>query len=335
MCSAAVPVQPVVQLLGPTASGKSALAEAAAECFGLDLVSVDSAQVYKGLDIGAAKPDALTQARLRYWLLDLCEPEETYSAARFVEDADFALREIAGNGRRALLVGGTGLYFRAFQQGLSALPAANRALREQLASRLAHAGAAALHAELAQADPAAARRIGVNDHQRLLRALEVIALTGQPLSAQQQSAGQVRAGRSQDLRIAFAPADRSWLHERIAQRLESMFDAGFIEEVRRLRRRSGLTAAAPSMRAVGYRQVWQWLDSQAGDETEMRARCLYATRQLAKRQYTWLRGEVGLVWLDAAAGSAQRQGLDLIARWLDQSSAGSPLPSHRRDWQLL
>lgn len=318
MRAATAPVLPLVQLLGPTASGKTALAEAAAERFGMDLVSVDSAQVYKGLDIGAAKPDAATRARLRYWLLDLCEPEEAYSAARFVEDAEAALQVIASAGRCALFVGGTGLYFRAFHQGLSDLPAADPALREELATRLAHAGAAALHAELALADPAAARRIGVNDHQRLLRALEVIALTGRPLSAQQQSAGRVRAGRGQDLRIAFAPADRHWLHDRIAQRLHGMFAAGFIDEVRALRQRPGLSAATPSMRAVGYRQVWQWLDlgHSGGQEAEMRERCLYATRQLAKRQYTWLRGEEGLVWLDAAAGNAQQQGLDLIARWL-------------------
>lgn len=308
--------KPLVQLLGPTASGKTALAEAAAARFDLDLVSVDSAQVYRGLDIGSAKPDGLTRSRLRYWLIDVCEPHEIYSAARFAADADAAVDAIERGGRQPLLVGGTGLYFRAFHQGLSALPAASPTLRSELTARLKAEGGFALHAQLCALDAEAAARIGPNDQQRLLRALEVIQLTGQPLSAQQQRTGRVRPARARDLRIAFAPADRDWLHQRIARRLDQMFAAGFVEEVRALREQPLLHAGLPSMRAVGYRQVWEWLE-RGGDEADMRARCLYATRQLAKRQYTWLRGESGLQWLDAAAPDALRHGLQQIERWLE------------------
>lgn len=307
---------PVIQLLGPTASGKSALAEAAATEFGLELVSVDSAQVYRGLDIGSAKPDPATRARIRHWLIDVCDPEQVYSAARFAADAQTAIADIHRRGKRALLVGGTGLYFRAFHQGLSELPQADALLRERLAAELEQRGAAALHAELASLDPQAAQRIRASDLQRLLRALEVIRLTGRSLSSQQLGP-QVRPERRADLRLVFAPADRGWLHQRIAARLQQMFAAGFIDEVRRLRARPGLTPEHPAVRAVGYRQVWDWLE-QGGEEIQMRERCVFATRQLAKRQFTWLRSEQGARWLDASHPHALQQGLAAIAQFLER-----------------
>lgn len=303
-----------IQLFGPTASGKSALAEALASEFDLDLISVDSALVYRGLDIGSAKPPM--GMRERYRLIDVCEPEERYSAAQFVADTQAALAESAARGRVALLVGGTGLYFRALNHGLSDLPAADPAVRALLEQQLQALGHAALHARLQQLDPLAATRIHPADTQRLLRALEVIELTGQPLSAQQHGP-QHDPQRAADLRIAWAPHDRSWLHARIAQRLHDMFTQGFVEEVRGLMQRPHLTAEHPSMRAVGYRQVWDAL-AHARDLSEAEALALYATRQLAKRQYTWLRGEAHWQLWDAQDPAAVVQVSAAVAHWLQR-----------------
>lgn len=307
--------RPAIQIYGPTASGKSALAEQLAQRHGLQLLSVDSALVYRGLDIGSAKP--AHPVRAAYKLIDLCEPEERYSAARFASDAAVELARCEQQGRIALLVGGTGLYFRALNQGLSELPEADPALRAQLAARLQSEGAAALHAELAQLDPIAAARIRATDLQRLCRALEVIALTGRSLSSQQHGPRQLEH-RARDLRIALAPADRGWLHQRIALRLQQMFDGGLVDEVRALMQRPGLTPDHPSMRAVGYRQVWEWLSGGLSTQVEMQQRVLYATRQLAKRQYTWLRGESGMHCIDPAAADAPSQIEQLVARFLDR-----------------
>ena len=276
-------------LMGPTASGKTALACALSERFPLELVSVDSALVYRGMDIGTAKPDAATLARYPHALIDLRDPLQPYSAADFRVDALAVMARIQAAGKVPLLVGGTGLYFRALQQGLSALPPADPQLRAQLAGEAQQHGWPALHQRLAQLDPVAAARIGCHDAQRLQRALEVIELTGQPLSAQQQ--------RNQQfpwrvLKLALMPRDRDVLHRRIAQRFDAMLAAGFLDEVRQLLARGDLHAELPAIRAVGYRQAWQHLHGQI-DAATFRDHGIFATRQLAKRQITWLRSDYG------------------------------------------
>ncbi|GAP65418.1 tRNA delta(2)-isopentenylpyrophosphatetransferase [Mizugakiibacter sediminis] len=284
-----------VFLMGPTAAGKTALACALRERFPLEIVSVDSALVYRGLDIGTAKPDAATLARHPHRLIDIRDPAQPYSAADFRHDALAAMAEIVAGGRVPLLVGGTGLYFRALQRGLSELPAADPALRARLAEEAGTLGLAAMHARLAWADAEAAARIRPSDRQRVLRALEVIALTGRPLSAQQGAPRPPLAYRV--LKLALVPQARAPLHARIAARFDAMLAAGFLDEVRRLRARGDLTPDLPALRAVGYRQAWEHLDG-ATDPAAFRARAVHATRQLAKRQITWLRAELDARWLD-------------------------------------
>src|SRR5690242_15928297 len=281
---------PAIFLMGPTASGKTALACALRERFALELVSVDSALVYRGLDIGTAKPDPPTLARHPHALLDLRDPAEPYSAADFRTDALAAMARIRAQGRVPLLVGGTGLYFRALQRGLSALPDAAPDIRARLAREAASRGWPALHMRLAELDPAAAARIGPNDAQRLQRALEVIELTGRPLSGQ-QTGGSGERFPWRVLKLALLPADRGELHARIAQRFGAMLAAGFLDEVRTLRARGDLDPDLPALRAVGYRQAWEHLDG-AVDASTFRDKAIFATRQLAKRQITWLRAEL-------------------------------------------
>jgi tRNA dimethylallyltransferase len=285
-----------VFLMGPTASGKTALACALRERFALELVSVDSALVYRGLDIGAAKPDARMLARHPHALLDLRDPSEPYSAADFRVDALEAMARIRSQGRVPLLVGGTGLYFRALQRGLSALPEAAPAIRTRLAAEASERGWPALHARLAELDPAAAARIGPHDAQRLQRALEVIELTGRPLSEQQNGGAGVRFPW-RVLKLALVPAQRQELHARIARRFDAMLDAGFLDEVRALRERGDLHPDLPALRAVGYRQAWEHLAG-AIDGPTFRDKGIFATRQLAKRQITWLRAELDARVLD-------------------------------------
>jgi tRNA dimethylallyltransferase len=278
-------------LMGPTASGKTALACELSERFGLELISVDSALVYRGMDIGTAKPDAATLARCPHALIDIRDPAQPYSAADFCADALPVMQQISQRGRVPLLVGGTGLYFRALQQGLSDLPEADPALRARLGAEAAVHGWPVMHARLAQRDPVAALRIGPNDAQRLQRALEVIELTGRPLSEMQ------RGGASAPfpwrvLKLALLPADRRTLHQRIAQRFDAMLEAGFLDEVAALRARGDLHAELPAIRAVGYRQAWEHLQGRS-DAAEFRDRAIFATRQLAKRQITWLRSDYG------------------------------------------
>jgi tRNA dimethylallyltransferase len=294
-------MNPLICILGPTAAGKSDIALRLADEFGAEIVSVDSALVYRGMDIGTAKPTVAERASVRHWLIDLIEPTEPWSAAEFVVDAEAAIADIEARGRVPLLVGGTMLYVRALLQGLSDLPAANAEIRAQLVVELSDRGAADLHAELARIDPAAGARIHPNDPQRLLRALEVYRLTGTPISALQQAWRQ--APRRSGALIALAPADRSLLHQRIAARFDAMLSAGFLDEVRALMQRPGMHAELPSMRAVGYRQAWGHL---AGDYDRARCRdlAIYATRQLAKRQWTWLRGMPGVEWVDSSAAGA-------------------------------
>ncbi|MGS1119003.1 tRNA (adenosine(37)-N6)-dimethylallyltransferase MiaA [Rhodanobacter sp. UC4436_H3] len=279
-------------LMGPTASGKTALACALSERFPLDLVSVDSALVYRGMDIGTAKPDPVTLARHPHALVDIRDPGQPYSAADFRADALPVMQRISAQGRVPLLVGGTGLYFRALQQGLSDLPEADPATRARLAAEAQQLGWPALHARLAALDPAAAGRIGCNDVQRLQRALEVIELTGRPLSELQRG-GTAARFPWRVLKLALLPTDRRVLHERIARRFDTMLAEGFLDEVRALRARGDLHADLPAIRAVGYRQAWEHLDGQT-DAATFRDRAIYATRQLAKRQITWLRSDTGI-----------------------------------------
>ena len=299
-----------IALMGPTASGKTALALDWAERFGAEIISVDSALVYRGLDIGAAKPDAGEQARARHHMLDLRDPWETYSAADFARDARAAIDEVVARGRLPILAGGTGLYFRALLEGLAGMPAAHPAVRAELEADARARGWPALHAELAEVDPAAAARIGRNDPQRIQRALEVWRVSGRPISAWQQDSA---AGRARlplrVLKLVVAPARREVLHERIARRFDAMLAAGFLDEVRALRALPGLQRHPapldlPAIRAVGYRQAWEFLDGQ-GSAADLRERGIAATRQLAKRQLTWLRGELDARWFDPARQAAE------------------------------
>lgn len=271
-------------LAGPTASGKTGLALALARHVPLEIISVDSALVFRGMDIGTAKPTAEERAAVPHHLIDIADPTESYSAARFASAARRLIGEINARGRLALLVGGTMLYFKALIDGLDAMPQADAEVRAQLDARAAAEGWPALHAELARVDPTTAARLAPNDAQRIQRALEVWQLTGRPLSAHH---GQ-RAVPGLPLRlIALEPDSRAWLHERIAQRFDAMLAAGFLDEVRALRARGDLHPDMTSMRCVGYRQAWEALD--AGDLAPLRERGIAATRQLAKRQLTWLR----------------------------------------------
>ncbi|MGH8042643.1 MAG: tRNA (adenosine(37)-N6)-dimethylallyltransferase MiaA [Rudaea sp.] len=286
---------PAIFLMGPTASGKTALACVLAERFPLDLISVDSALVYRGLEIGTAKPDATTQAKFPHRLIDIRDPKDVYSAAEFRTDALGEMATITAAARVPLLVGGTGLYFRALQSGLSALPEADAATREKIANEAHVVGWAALHAQLRELDPHAAARIGVGDAQRIQRALEVIALTGKPLSAQQDGMPAPFAYRV--LKLALVPQDRAALHARIRTRMDAMIAQGFLEEVRALRARGDLHPDLPALRAVGYRQAWQHLDGHF-DMAQFRDHAVFATRQLARRQRTWLRSELDARGID-------------------------------------
>jgi tRNA dimethylallyltransferase len=288
-------VSPLACIVGPTAAGKTALSLALAERLGAEIVSADSALVYRGMDIGSAKPDAAERARVRHWLIDVREPDEPYSAAEFAADAEAAIADIESRGRRALVVGGTMLYVRALVHGLSPLPTSDPAVRADLAAQLAVRGLTALHAELAQVDPEAAARIHPNDAQRTLRALEVWRLTGTPISVL-QGAWQAPPRRPARL-LAVSPPDRAVLHQRIERRVDRMIEAGLLDEVRALMERHGLHRELPALRAVGYRQAWAHLAGEYDVDT-FRAKTIHATRQLAKRQLTWLRGEANVEWFD-------------------------------------
>ena len=281
-----------VLLIGPTACGKTALALALAQRLPVEIVSVDSALVYRGMDIGTAKPSLAERTQVPHHLIDICDATQTYSAAQFVRDAERCIQDIQARGKLPLLVGGTMLYFKALTEGLNHLPSANAELRAQLDAQAAQHGWPALHARLAQLDPQTAQRLALNDAQRIQRALEVIELTGQPLSALQAEPNETSSLNF--LRIALQPTDRALLHQRIAQRFDAMLEVGFLEEVKALQKRGDLHAELPSMRAVGYRQAWDYLTSQTENNTaisfaEFRERGIAATRQLAKRQLTWLR----------------------------------------------
>ena len=304
---------PAIFLMGPTASGKTALAVGLVERFPLEIVSVDSALVYRDMDIGTAKPDAATLAHAPHHLLDIRDPTEAYSAAAFCDDARRLMADIAARGRVPLLVGGTMLYFRALLQGLDDLPRADAALRKELEAEAAARGWPALHAELAAVDPATAARLAPNDSQRIGRALEIFRLTGTPMSAlldRVQSELPYRV-----LQLALIPSDRAVLHQRIAARFDAMLAAGLVDEVDTLRRRYALNADLPSMRAVGYRQAWAYLDGDI-DLKGLREQGIAATRQLAKRQLTWLRSWPDVVELDCLADDLDLRARNLVARHL-------------------
>jgi len=290
-----------IAVMGPTASGKTALAVELARRLDGEIVSVDSALVYRGLDIGAAKPDAAERGGVPHHLIDVRDPWQPYSAAEFAGDARAAVLDIAARGRVPVLAGGTGLYFQALLRGLAAMPPADAAVRAALAAEAAARGWADLHAELRALDPEAGARIRPGDAQRIQRALEVYRVSGRPISAWQRDPPPPRLP-VRVLPLVLAPARRERLHQRIAARFDAMLQAGFLDEVRRLRALPQLQAhpaplELPAVRAVGYRQAWEFLDGQ-GDAARFRERGIFATRQLAKRQLTWLRGELDARWFD-------------------------------------
>jgi tRNA dimethylallyltransferase len=312
---------PAIAIMGPTASGKTALAIEWARRLGGEIVSVDSALVYRGLDIGSAKPDAATLAQAPHHLIDVRDPHERYSAADFASDALIALRGIAARSSIPLLVGGTGLYFRALLNGLSPMPSADATLRAAIAEEGAARGWDALHAELATVDPAAARRIKAGDRQRIGRALEVWRISGRSISDWQDATVR-QPFPFRVLKLVLCPPDRAVLHARIEARFDTMLIDGFLDEVRRLRADRHLRELAdpldlPALRAVGYRQAWRHLDG-ATDADEFRAEAIAATRQLAKRQLTWLRGEIDARWFDPATAGAALE--DALALFLGRSA---------------
>lgn len=304
-----------IAIMGPTASGKTAFALDLAEAHGGEIVSVDSALVYRGLDIGAAKPDVAERRGIPHHLIDVRDPWQPYSAAEFASDARAAIDGILARGRLPILAGGTGLYFAALLHGLAPMPDADPLLRAAISRDAEARGWTALHAELAAVDPEAAARIHATDAQRIQRALEVFRLSGRPISAWQRAAAAQTRLPLRVLKLVLAPADRAVLHARIEARFDAMLEAGFLDEVRRLRALPGLAAHPaptdlPAIRAVGYRQAWEHLAG-ATDAAAFRQRAIAATRQLAKRQLTWLRGQLDAPWFDpgrdleAAHGAAR------------------------------
>jgi tRNA dimethylallyltransferase len=306
-------------LAGPTGAGKTALALAFARALRqqghtVEIISVDSALVYRGMDIGTAKPSAAERAEVAHHLIDIVGPTEVYSAAAFAADARRIAAEIRARGHVPLLAGGTMLYFKALREGIDPMPAADATVRAALDAEAAARGWPALHAELARIDPATAARLAPNDAQRIQRALEVWRLSGRPLSAWQRgraAAAIAAPGSARWPLVALEPASRAWLHERIAARFAAMLAAGLLREVQSLRARGDLHAALPSMRCVGYRQVWAALDAEgeAIDGDKLLQAGVAATRQLAKRQLTWLRAMPERVSVPADAADAQTQGI--------------------------
>jgi len=310
---------PAVCLAGPTAAGKSAAALAIAARWPVEIVNVDSATVYRGMDIGTAKPGAAERAAVVHHLLDIRDPAGAYSAAEFRADARALLRDIRARGRIPLLAGGTMLYFKALREGLDDLPAADPAVRAELDARAARLGWPALHAELAAVDPATAARLAPNDSQRIQRALEIHRLSGRPMSALLTRARAPDGGRAYPT-LSLEPSDRGALHRRIAQRFDAMLEAGLLDEVQTLRRRGDLHPGLPSIRCVGYRQLWDFLDGNGG-LPQARERAVAATRQLAKRQLTWLRAQPEREVVDCLAGDAAARVVDRYAALLRAAGA--------------
>lgn len=307
----------VICLYGPTAAGKTDLAIALHEALDGDIISVDSALIYRGMDIGTAKPSAAELARAPHQLIDICDPAERYSAAEFAADAKVAIENALQQGRTPILVGGTMLYYKALLEGFSDLPDADAKVRAALQQQLEQQGSPALHQQLETIDPVSAARIHPNDPQRLLRALEVYQISGKTLTElSQQRYGALDVPVQQ---LAVAPQQRQVLHDRIARRFSIMLEQGFVDEVKALRARGDLHLDLPSMRCVGYRQVWQYLDGDLSHD-EMVAAGIAATRQLAKRQLTWLRGWPGVTWLQPEQGNLLAQALQALQKPADRFS---------------
>jgi len=309
-----------VCLTGPTACGKTELALALAQRVPLEIISMDSALVYRGLDIGTAKPSPAIRGAVPHHLIDILDPTESYSAGRFARDAGALIDEIRARGRLPLLVGGTLLYLRALRDGLSPLPRADRSVRAELDAQAAELGLKALHERLRLVDPAAAARIAPSDRQRIQRALEVHALTNRPISELQRADDERK--RPAVLAIALVPESRAELAARIERRFDAMVGAGFLSEVERLRARGDLNADMPAMRAVGYRQIWAHLDGRFTWD-EARAKAIVATRQYAKRQLTWLRGDTRIETWPALAA-------DLVNRCVERLSKESLIAKNGR-----
>lgn len=301
-----------ILLMGPTASGKTDFAISLCKRFPCDIISVDSALVYRGMDIGTAKPDIETLRRVSHRLIDIRDPEESYSVGDFVRDARVEMADILARGRIPLLVGGTMMYFRALTQGIAELPGANPATRREIDAIAADKGWPAVHAELQAVDPIAAARINPNDSQRLQRALEVYRLSGKTLTQWQEEA-QTPSDDVIYVKVALQIEPRKLLHERIALRLDQMVENGFIDELRRLRERPGLTQKSSSMRSVGYRQFWDFLEDRCTLD-QAKDKALFATRQLAKRQFTWLRSEESVFAVNPLEAGA----IDTISKHLTQ-----------------
>ncbi len=302
----------VVYLMGPTASGKTSLAVELVKYLPLEIISVDSAMVYRGMDIGTAKPSRATQQIAPHRLIDICDPTEAYSAGRFRQDALAAIDDIHRNNRIPLLVGGTGLYFRALEQGFSNLPATRQTVRARLTKMLSESSSSALHAELKRVDPASARRLHPNDSQRVQRALEVYEMTSTPLS-ELTSKGRLGALPHTIIKLALAPSDRLVIRERARQRFIGMLQQGLVDEARGFFRRADMHENLTSMRMVGYRQVWAYLAGRFG-YSEMRERAVIATRQLAKRQLTWLRTEKNATWFDSGAEDIRQEVMKFLCK---------------------
>jgi tRNA dimethylallyltransferase len=294
----------VLAIMGPTASGKTSLALALAELYPIEIISVDSALIYRGMDIGTAKPSVVEREQVPHHLIDILDPVESYSAADFVEDTKRLVLDIHQRGRLPVLVGGTMMYFHALQKGLADLPSADPALRQQLTEQYINAPEM-LHQTLLMVDPVSAERIHANDPQRLIRALEIYHLTGEPLSSLQ--AKQQHTNWDVNLvKVGLIPKDRSKLHQNIELRLKQMFSHGFIDEVTALYQQPDLHTDLPSIRCVGYRQVWSYLQGEI-DQAQAFDKSLVATRQLAKRQLTWLRKEAGLLEIDPFEQDIEQQ----------------------------
>ena len=302
--------RPVVFLMGPTAAGKTNLALELVKRFPLEIISVDSAMVYRHMDIGTGKPDAATMARAEHRLIDIRDPEAIYSAAEFVHDAGVEIEKIFAQGRIPFLVGGTGLYFRALWHGLAAMPRADYSIRRRLSAQADIEGWDKLHDQLAKVDPISAARIHPNDPQRIQRALEVFQITGESMTNLIQRSHSTGLTASINA-LAIAPRDRSHLHQLITCRFDDMLEAGLVDEVKVLRSRPALCRDLASMRAVGYRQVWEYLETETDFQT-MRQKAIAATRQLARRQLTWLRSEHSIKWFDSSA----RELVDTVTRHL-------------------
>jgi len=312
MAASSASAPPVLVLLGPTASGKTAAVARIARALPIELISVDSALVFRDMDIGTAKPSAEEQALCPHHLIDIVSPEEAYSAARFATDARSLIADIRARGRIPLLAGGSMLYIKALREGLSDLPEADAALRADIDARAAEQGWPALHAELARLDADAAARLKPTDAQRIQRALEIVLLTGRPL-AESYARRENDAPLPPMTVLSLEPSDRAWLHRRIEQRFDQMLEQGLVDELRRLRTKYRLDAGMPSMRCVGYRQVWSFLEGEV-DASTMRDTGIYATRQLAKRQITWLRSMQIDQRIDCLRDDAADAVMDAFAR---------------------